>query len=75
MWDNGYGGDIETEKGMTRDTKDANDRNTKSTAGEPAFRRTPLCRPIPLSEGAFLNQTSPKSAWETQIEKQSRVII
>ena len=63
-WDNGYRSDIETEKRVTRATKDTNDRNTKSTDEEPRFCRTSLYEPIPLSERAVLNQTSPKKAWE-----------
>ena len=51
-WENGYRIDIEVEKGITRATKNANDREGNSTDGEPGFLRTSLCRPIPLSERA-----------------------
>ena len=52
-WENGYRSDIEVEKGMTRATKDANDREKKSTDGESRFLRSTLCRPIPPSERAM----------------------
>ena len=51
-WENGYRSDIEVEKGMTRATKDASDRERNSTDGKSRFLRTSLCRPIPLSECA-----------------------
>ena len=40
----------EVENGMTSATKDANDRERKSTAGESRFLHSTLCRPNLLSE-------------------------
>ena len=47
---NGYRSNIQVEKGMTRATKDANDREPNRTDGELKFFCTALFRSIPQSE-------------------------
>ena len=51
-WLKGYRSNIEFEMGMTRTTRDANERERQSKEVESRFLRSETCRPIPLTEKA-----------------------